>query len=350
MKKRLLLFIGLLLLSSWSVLAQTEVIDLAKKVKAKTINVKPDRTFNIKIKNMIPAPNGGTPVYNVKIEKKYHAPEPFPTQTFDAIAPADITGFVSTDPACTKLVKATNDLQNSDSEGKVKSNKKNLKEEIDKVGVGCIGLVAKANELIDATTMILADNILSKGEYLELIISRADGEDEISWIFTFDTGKKGQWITSYGFSFASHTFSNEGAYYLSQQDMMDMDGNVISSEFRITEEEDRKGLDFIPSVMFSYIKNNNNKDWKWSLTGGLGVDTNKPTVFLGISAFYHYNLGISVGLIAHPQKQLLGKYEEGEILSELIETDQLHYEPYRINPFFSVSFRFAENPFTRNEE
>ena len=310
--------------------AQKITIDLAANVKNKSFPVKKNEAFDITIENMLPIKAGGSK-YSIVLEKKYHIPEPLEADEYsitnDAASAVGICGELET------LYTA---IENAKAETVVRSKKKELEKKLKEVEPGTCALqVINAKSIIDATKMVLTNNVISQGEYLELIISR-DGTngEKVSWLFTFDAGKKGQWVNSYGFSFATHLFSNEGAFYLAQQ------GN----EFVITEEEDRKDLDFIPSIMFSYLFNNN-KDFKWSPTGGLGIDSNKPTVFLGVSLFYQYNLSFTFGLVAHPQKQLAGRYKAGDILMELIEPEQLHQEPYKINPFFGLSFRFGKNPF-----
>lgn len=295
MKEPILLNIFCFLLVIPGLRGQDKTIDLAHDANNRKFHVKENQLFKITIENMIPSTTERPGVYVVFLEKKHHVPQPLKLDEYTR--ETDIKELQSINPFfCSDLDELIKEIGKAETEKIVKSKKKSLQKKLnEEPDTSCIEFVKEAKGIIEVTILTIPNNLIVEGEYLELFISRegTDGK-KVSWIFTFDAGKKGEWISSYGFSFATHSFSNERAYFLAQQ----------GDEFVITEEQDRKNLNFIPSIMFSYLKNNN-QAWKFSLTGGLGIDTNKPTVFLGGSFFFNYNLGLTFGLVAHPQKNSL---------------------------------------------
>lgn len=317
--------------------AQDINIDLAKVKDNKSYSVTAGQNFKITLENLIPRLEDTDEKYTILLEKRYRIPEPLSTTAVTAPPRA----FAPPLPPCDQVESLYEALISATSESEVKDRKETLRQYLDTLTQDqCAILRRQAEEAIAATRAILLDNVISPGEYLQLTISRqkADGKT-VSWVFSFEAGEKGKWITSYGFSFVTQFISNEGAYFLDQQ----------ADEFIITEKEDRTSLNFLPSIMFSYLWNND-KSLKFSPTMGLGVDTNKPTAFLGLSAFYNYNLGLTLGFVAHPQQQLAGQYKPGDVLTELIETNQLHQDNYKINFFFSFSYRFGQNPFEQKAD
>ena len=122
----------------------------------------------------------------------------------------------------------------------------------------------------------------------------------------------------------------------------------MDNEFIITKENDRKKLEFVPSIFFTYMPQNHlSRDVSVGLSAGLGFDLDAPTVFLGASFFFNHNIGVVIGITAHKQRFLNGEYEAGQIVMENLNDDQLHEELYTVNPFVSITFRFGKNIFNK---
>ena len=155
------------------------------------------------------------------------------------------------------------------------------------------------------------------------------------WKYVYKTPSRGKWVTSYGFSFITNVFDEEKEYFSKAND----------TAFVITRKIGNKKLNFAPSVFFTWMPSKClNENFSFNFTGGLGFDLEAPTVFLGGSVFYNQNLSLVLGLTAHQQHYLNGQYSPNEIINENLSKEQLHEKLYTINPFFSLTFRFKENP------
>ncbi|MDX1998304.1 MAG: hypothetical protein SF066_11345 [Thermoanaerobaculia bacterium] len=181
---------------------------------------------------------------------------------------------------------------------------------------------------------------LAAGEVLTVEIER-DGN---TWKWTFSTGARGEWRTTYGFTFVP----NEDRKYVTRPEKIN---NV--DKFRIFEQKDREELDFVPSVLFNWLPaKQRGQDWVDGFTAGLGWDLEKPVVFAGWSWMYNENLNVTVGAAIHQQTRLLGKYDvkgEGSVVGEALESAQLVETTYGPNFYVGVGFRFDRDndPFAR---
>jgi len=120
--------------------------------------------------------------------------------------------------------------------------------------------------------------------------------------------------------------------------------------YTITEKEDRRDLEFVPSVFYSWMP------WKWrnrnfsgSVTGGLGFDSSNPVVFLGVSGTFNRNVSLLGGVAVRQQTELLGEYSENQVLMQDLSDDSLTEETYKPSWFLGVSFRFGKSPFAKSK-
>lgn len=145
--------------------------------------------------------------------------------------------------------------------------------------------------------------------------------------------EESNWQLSYGFAFPI-LFANDEEYFITKSDS-------IPSMFEIKKKKDNQYINFIPSIFIHWNPYNNNElEWTYSVTGGIGFDMEKPIVFAGGSAIYHDKLNFNFGLVIHKLKKLNGKYYSSELINDILDENQLHEEFYRINPFIGLSFRF----------
>jgi hypothetical protein len=180
---------------------------------------------------------------------------------------------------------------------------------------------------------------LKKSQTLTITVSRVakDGK-KLEWKRVYKTPSRGQWLTCYSFNFISLSMSKERSFFAAAV--------PDTSLFQISRESDRKPLNFVPSITFTWLSARA-QEQTWGLGGsaGVGFDLQKPVVFVGLSLIYNQNLHLSAGFAAHQTRQLTGKYVEGQIIKENLTDDQLHINPYRVNPYIAVSLRFDKNPF-----
>lgn len=181
---------------------------------------------------------------------------------------------------------------------------------------------------------------ISKGQVLTIKITRTGNNETKVWEYIYEAPERGRWITSYGFNYVSYLFSKPDNYFLKQ----------VDTTFQITEGTTRDWFDVNPTVMFSWLSSNNElSNWNFSLTGGLGLNIQDPSVLIGAGLLYNQNIGINIGITGHRLQKLHSKYTPDEIIKENLEPDQLHQNVLRVNPYINFSFRFSENPFKKKE-
>lgn len=186
-----------------------------------------------------------------------------------------------------------------------------------------------------ATTDLLGVVVLSRGERYIVEVSRADGDETITWRLTLTTGARGTWLSTYGVGF----LPNEDELYYSQK--------TGDDQFQVSRQTDAGGLSYVPAIFFSWMPSRwANSSWAISPCGGLGFELTDPVVFAGASISYNTNLHLIVGAAFHSQKRLNGQYEEGQTIKESLTPDQLTQTTFKPNVFFSVAFRFGSNPFS----
>ena len=330
----------LLVISFWFITTNAQeikIIDLAQKnTHTKSIKVKED--FKIKIINRNP-------------NYKYFISTETSFQEIEALTYSE-KAFDSTESAtyCQEFENLKIELKKS-KESEIPKISKKIKEFIKKMETdttGCKEYILAAKELLRSTSLTLQETFnLKKGEQLEVKIQRKidsikTKDSIITWKTTYKTPSRGKWITSYGFAFATNTFHKETTYFTKQND----------EDFTITKKEDRKKIEYIPTVFFTWLPNQDlNENISWGFTAGLGYDLDSPSVFLGGSLFYNQNISLVVGLTAYKQDFLVGQYKENQIIKENLEYESLHNKLYTVNPFIAVTFRFDKNIFkTKTKE
>lgn len=317
-----------------------EVIDLADKNNIEQ-NVKAGTTLNLKIKSLLPNEN-----YSISVEKKLDLLQTLKITAEININPAAqsvcpisrLLKFIDTLKSEKELVVVVNKLE------KLLSKEPRLIFEANEDLTNCSEEeISKAKIVLKKTTKILIPQKLEQGELLEVTIKRKKAgteKDSVTWKRIFRTAKKGRWLTTYGFTFISQSFKREESFFTRQ----------VDSTFAITPLNQRSKLSFVPSVFFTWLPYTDiNRDISWSLTGGLGYDLEAPTVFLGANILYNQNLGVSIGIAAHQQDFLNGRYNEGDIVLENLADNQLNEKLYALNPYLSVNFRFGTSPLKKQD-
>lgn len=202
-----------------------------------------------------------------------------------------------------------------------------------------------ADQIRRLTTESVGSSSIERGQRIKVVVTRAAR----IWTWIFSAGPRGEWRTSYGFTFVP----NDDRKYVTRPGTGDE-----SAKFRIFEQDDREELDFVPSVLFSWRPATRAPEkWKrgWSLTGGLGWDLEKPVVLAGLGWTFNENLILTFGVAIHQQTRLLGKYskesaEPGNLVGEALEPGQLVESTYGPNLYLGVAFRFdtSNDPFKRS--
>lgn len=303
--------VAVMVLSGENAMAQPQLytLDLAKTVnQTKTESVTAGKPFRVVIQNKLHSVRSG---YTLSVTVNRNKIKPL-------VLPQGSQGVIGANSKCKLDSSLTYEEELAEAISRLSPN-------------GCReGMIAHHSDTLGVY-------VLNNGERLEVALTRNVDDEKRSWVYTFTTEPRGEWEVTYGFSFISPIFSKEGRFHTAAQD---------SQSYVIRKDHNRRKLDFVPSVFFSWMPANPRSDvWVVGLSGGLGFDTTSPTVFAAATVSYNQNLKVHLGLAAHQQEVLLGKYQEGDHVNEVLDFSQLHEKLYRINPFFSLSLRLSQNPF-----
>lgn len=312
----------------------TYEVDLAKDRDGTTeLSIEPMSAIRIVITNRIPGMD-----YDISVVKSTLEIDPYPADALTVNAQ-----FAPGDP-CASIATARNAVGAVSKEAEVPAAVKAFEAVCTANPNRCsaekiANLREEVNESI--TYVIPIEYGIKAGQRLTIKVARKEGDKTYTWTHMLSTQARGNWFLTYGFSFVTDAIDPDEPYFAKQQD----------TTFVVTQKSGAKGPAFIPSIMAHWVP----AKWaQWSyvpsLSGGLGFDLEKPTVFLGFSVVYNTNLGLHMGIAAHQQDRLRGQYAPGDVLKEALAEDQLNEKVYGVDPFISLSFRFGSDPFKRNKE
>jgi len=306
-------------------------VDLAHDDPNTELPVSAGVPFFVRINNMAPSLRN-TGAYEVTIKLEHI---PIPPLDIPEPKPEDKKGIEAkaVDP-CAPAQKALVALSTAEDEAKAFEAAVNLRKLLKKCP-----LVAKeaAPYLAAMTEDVTAPSVtLKPGELLRVTVKRPDGDKTRTWERVFSTGESGKWLQSYGFMFIPN---RDDEFFSKPQD----DGKT----FTITQKDDRHGLDFAPSIFFTWLPaSKEGSDCPvLGVTGGLGFDLKAPTVFLGPTLMYRQNLQLVAGVVMHQQRRLRGEFATGQTVKESLDLDQLTDKTYRPNFFIGLALRLGKSPF-----
>ncbi|MBC6995902.1 hypothetical protein QWY85_17200 [Neolewinella lacunae] len=207
------------------------------------------------------------------------------------------------------------------------------------VNASCETEVRELNALMTKAQSFLSIGVskLRAGQTLHVDITRFGGEKVVDWNFVYRTPSRGQWQTTFGLSLRPYLISEQESYFLTP----------VDSLFRIDEAKPNDWFDLLPTIFFNWVPaEKSGTGLRTGISGGFGLNVSQPSVYLGVGFSYHQNLHLSIGLTAHEQRVLAGQYATDRLLKEIVNTEDLYDNAYRLNPFLNLSFRFSSNPFT----
>ena len=303
-------------------------LDLAKETPGSVTISIPPGTYELVIKNKLP-----DSYYDIKVTIEDEVLEPLSAAS---IAKSEKSFLLDPCPQIKTLVEEIKALED---ETELPSKLAELKPLLEAHSNTSCDSYGAAESLLSRSESRYELKGIQKSQTLTITIKRTNKEGkELEWIRIYKTPSRGKWITSYSFNFITQWGGKEMLFYTK---------NIGMDSFVITREHNRKWVDFVPGVTFTWLPAYGMKQsWAWGWSGGIGFDLAKPVVYVGGSLIYNQNLSMTFGFAAHQVKQLHGKYNEGDLIRENLSTDQLMIEPYSVKPFISLSLRFDKNPFT----
>lgn len=178
--------------------------------------------------------------------------------------------------------------------------------------------------------------ILRPGQRLTVVVRSVVGGTEHTWTANFTTPARGAWRMSFGLAFPVMLMQDEE--YTARRD--------TGRSYVIRRGNARTPLRLIPTLLFHWLPRDDELEvWSFGVVGGLGLDLKSPAALLGGSITFNQNITVAIGAVVHTIARLDGRYAEGDRVFEDLNAAQLRREVYGANPFFALSFRFAENPF-----
>lgn len=155
--------------------------------------------------------------------------------------------------------------------------------------------------------------------------------------YIIKTKSNWSWTTTFGANAIIYTNRNK---FTTQK--------TSDNSYEIVQVQDKKQIDLLPTIMFTFM--NKQDDVSPGFSGGLGINFQEISVFLGPSLGVGQNILITGGIALSRQYRPSTTYQTGQIVSEAISTENLNELQYRFNPFVGISFRFDKNPFGKKSE
>ncbi len=158
--------------------------------------------------------------------------------------------------------------------------------------------------------------------------------DSIPKVRKYILRSRSDWSWSITFGANTLFYTNRSKFISQKAD----DGNN-----KVNKVNDQKHIELMPAIMFTFI--NNHENISPGFTGGLGVNFEEISVFLGPSLGIGQNIILTGGVAVHKQMRPSSNYFIGQTIDSSVTNDNLNESQYRINPFIGISFRLDKNPF-----
>jgi len=288
-------------------------------------------TYVVVLENRLPQAR-----YGVVIRKELI---PIAAIAFDPIGSLGFLGRTELAGTCLALAEATSTLVGSTSESQVPARRAALQALVNQGGCNEAPTAEGASIALASTSQSLMPQVLHDGERLTVTVTRAAGDEVLTWTLVVETEPRGEWLTSFGVSF------------LPDRDERFHTEPAGDDKFTIVEDNaDRALKPPMPSVYFNWLSSKQKRrNWSWSPTIGFGLDDEAIGVFGGVSLSYNQNISVIGGVAVAGQQRLISRYTPGQEVGENLNDDQLHELDYRVAPFVAVTVRFDRNPFKKED-
>lgn len=313
--------------------AQGFEIDLASAATdAGRASVNPG-THVVTFSNLLPGR-----AYSLSIQHHSLPPDPLPASVIPrGLASATERAMMETCPAVNKAIA---DLLAATAETHVAALSAALQAALDQ---GCAdqAIEDRAKATLARTTRSMTVTI-KEGEEVEIKLWRdatAESQPAAQWTLVLTGPARGQWVTTYGFSFAKN---GDERYYAK---------GIENGKFEIAAEREIESATLVPSIFFTWQSRKNElRNWSIGPTVGLGVADSAPAVFAGLGITFNRNIGLVIGGSMLKEMRLAGQYTKDQILQEALTSEQLHTKVWRPVLAVSVTLRLDGNPFGGEKE
>jgi len=324
----------ILFLTSFLNRAQGQIIDLSKASgTVQKRNVNSEEFFKIEVTNLLP---NYLEAYKITVELRQIPMEKLEMPTEDEYG-------IDISKDCQTLKSEIDSLYKEVNEEIFPKKMANLKKEIEKklnskdtINSCYFSINEELKKLENSITKTIWEGKLLQDEQIIVTISREIDSISKSWTYIFSTKPRGEWQASVGYTMIIPYFMPSKNYYSESN----------GSNYIIKKSNDKQiQLEYIPTAFFSWEQADTkckNKNFRFGLSGGLGLDTKEISFFSAGTLSYNQNLKFHIGIGAHQINRLKDEYYEGKELKENLSSEQLHKKVFGVNPFVSVSFRFNQ--------
>jgi hypothetical protein len=296
-----------------------------------TFPIPSEATMSVKIKNRLPDKSTS---YSVTINVTPFEIRVLNVKAFEATT-AGITP-AGTDP-CSTIKKLDADIVAATEESSLPNLRKQLEEALKDPSCVDAGLRKHATDLLASLDWVSDPIAVTDGDSVHVVITRKrEKVADVTWDVTFATRPPGEFQAVYGFAFLP---SNDRTYTARP---------ATNGTYTIVRDHDRTTADFAPVVFFQWIpaKSPGQNIWPPNFTAGIGFDRDNISVYGGLTAVFHRNIGIAAGIAMQKEKRLAGQYKDGDIIKDNLTADQLSKTTYAPNLFIALTFRFGSQPFS----
>ena len=261
-----------------------------------------------------------------------------------AFASPGVNKFAGSPTDCQSIVAIAKSLDKDTKESDIGSHVAQIQQALGAGACSDPNSLRDIQEFVARTTFDIPGSYsVPPGHDMTLTVARTEAGKALNWTLIVQGGSRGTWLTTYGATVVPDHNEDFFSQAAAQQ-----------GQFNIVRLTNRNPLVPIPSVFYSWIpRSRQDKNWFVGPTVGLGVKSDRPAAFLGLTLTYNWNLGVVAGLALVQEDRLNSKYVETfppQTVSENLSSDQLNAQTSHVRPFVGVTFRFGSNPFTSTSD
>jgi hypothetical protein len=192
---------------------------------------------------------------------------------------------------------------------------------------------------------------LNYNQTITLTISRfnSEGKDEANkkWTFIIKTEEKSRWLVHYGLTYTPNLISKTDQYF-SQAD------TSRPNYYTITKKNDdgpKAWENISATINFTYPFHPDSRSYDGGITAGFGLSAGfELSGHAGVSAIIGENVILGTGIAFMQKYKLNGEYKEGQVVKTDLNFEALHHKVWMPELYFTIGFRFSNNPFAKKED
>ncbi|MEO7316506.1 MAG: hypothetical protein ABIW47_15055 [Ginsengibacter sp.] len=259
----------------------------------------------------------------------------------------DVT-LQSADSCSQEVKKVKADILNSKSEADIKKYVDQAKELINTIAdskciAGLKAIISQTENVIKIPYTPLKNN-----QVITLTVTKIDQKGnqvgDSKWTFILKTPEKSRWLVHYGLTYTPSIISKTNHYY-------SLADTSVANKFTITKENNngpKPWENISATINFTYPFHADSKDVDLGFTAGFGLSAGlELSGQAGLSMIIGDNVILGSGIVMMQKYKLRGRYSNGQIIKDNQDFSGLHEKVWLPELFFTLGFRFGNNPFAK---